>query len=89
MFNYNVKPYYSISVFNDICERMEKCFPEIKEKEYLEDPLDLDMLRIYELNGKKIKVYNYFLVDAVYVVSEINLNKLFLPMGIEPYFTDD
>lgn len=76
MFSYNIEKEASEKKFIESCKKIEKNIPDIQKNDILED-VDGTQIQIYHKNGKKIKVMNDYEVDAVYIDSEINLDKLF------------
>lgn len=77
MYEYTINQNYSVTAFKNACSRIEKLFPHCEKERLYVDILDDDMIQIYHKDGKLIKVVNDFLVDAVYVESEVSLNRLF------------
>lgn len=76
MFTYNVYREASNSEFIKACKRIEAIIAGIKRKPILID-VDGTTIQLYDYEGKEIKVMNDYEVDAVYVDSEIDLNRIF------------
>jgi len=75
MFEYNISKNASSKEFKKVCLNIEKAFPNIVKHELLED-MDGSEIQVYEVDGKKIKVYNDYEVDAVYIDSEVKLDNV-------------
>ena len=76
MFTYNISKSADIKVFEDTCKTIENSNIKLSSEEPLADA-DGSVIQIYNDKGKKVKVYNDYEVDAVYVDSDINLDSLF------------
>ena len=77
MFKYNIHKEADNEKFKYACGKIEDGIKDLN----IEDPLiDVDgsVIQIYNSGNRKIKVYNDYEVDAVYVDSEVNLDTLFL-----------
>lgn len=72
MFSYNVNAEASEKAFKEACERIEKEIKSIEKEDVLLD-VDGSKIQIYAATNGKIKVYNDYEVDAVYIDSEIEL----------------
>lgn len=79
MYSYTVCREYNIEAFLDACSRLEAHFPDWEKEKLLIDPLDGDMVQVYENGGKRIKAENDFFVGAVYIDSDVCLDSLFGP----------
>ena len=75
MFTYNISKNAEQKAFSNACALIEAEFKDIKKENLLED-VDGTQIQIYNTPEGKIKVFNDYEVDAVYVDSEINLNKI-------------
>lgn len=76
MFKYNIHKEADNSKFKDACKKIENGIKGLKTEEPLID-VDGSVIQIYNSKNGKIKVYNDYEVDAVYIDSEINLDRLF------------
>ena len=76
MFFYIVEKAASAKAFEKACRLIEAHFKEIGKEKLLED-VDGTTIQIYHNGNKKIKVYNDYEIDAVYIDSEIELKNLF------------
>lgn len=75
MFSYNVSKTANNKAFNSICSSIESNI-NIKEKANCLYDVDGSQIQIYETDEGLIKVYNDYEVDAVYIDSEVNLEKI-------------
>lgn len=75
MFSYNISKTASIKAFKNACSAIEAGLKGIQKEELLTDA-DGSQIQIYETDDGKIKVYNDYEVDAVYIDSEVNLSDL-------------
>jgi hypothetical protein len=75
MFSYNIAKNADKSVFDNTCVLIEGHLENIKKGRLLQD-VDGTTIQIYESPNGKIKVYNDYEVDAVYVDSEIDLKEI-------------
>lgn len=66
MYDYTVNPFASNEVFSDVCKKIESIYHGI-QKEHLLVDVDGTAIQIYWLEGNKMKVFNDYEVDAVYV----------------------
>ena len=76
MFEYNICNQADVDVFNQQCGAIEKVVKGLTKQDVLLD-VDGSLIQVYEINNQQIKVYNSYYVNAVYVVSDFDL---------EPYF---
>lgn len=76
MFSYTISRIANNRGFVWACRMIEDNFSDITKEKVLIDA-DGSMIQIYRLNGKLIKVYNDYEVDAVYVDSEIEIEGVF------------
>ena len=77
MYKYNIYKMADNNMFKETCKKIENGMSGLKAEAPLVD-VDGTVIQIYEVGEKKIKVYNDYEVDAVYIDSEINLDQLFL-----------
>ena len=75
MYTYNIMKQADEKIFYNICKRIEAGIENVEKKQLLED-VDGTLIQLYDIGGKEIKVVNDIEVDAVYVDSEIPLNKI-------------
>lgn len=76
MYSYTVSKTADTKEFLKACRLIESNFNGISKEKILVDA-DGSAIQIYQKNGSKIKVYNDYEVDAVYVDSEIEMNTIF------------
>ena len=75
MFSYTIEKSANARAFARTCRMIESNFSGIRKEPLLED-VDGTTIQVYRHNGKKIKVYNDYEVDAVYIDSEIELKNV-------------
>lgn len=73
MYEYNIYPEYNRDEFNKVVNLLKAKLKTIKETKYVEDSLDGDQLQTFITDGGKIVVKNDFMVGAVWVESDIEL----------------
>lgn len=76
MYKYNIHKNADEEKFNRVCDKIENAIEALQKEETIVD-VDGSAIQIYKKNGKLIKVFNDYEVDAVYIDSEMNLNRLF------------
>jgi len=76
MYSYTVSKTANNKEFLKACHLIESNFKGISKKNVLID-VDGSAIQVYHKNDSKIKVYNDYEVDAVYVDSEIELKNIF------------
>ena len=76
MYHYNICNEADDDIFQKQCRVIEKHIPSITKEKPLED-IDGSATQIYTLKGKKITVHNSNYIGAVFVESEIALEKYF------------
>ena len=69
MFSYNISAEANEKDFKKACEKIENEFANIEKENILED-VDGSLIQIYTTPNGKIKVFNDYEVDAVYVDSD-------------------
>lgn len=72
-YEYNICHEYNRKEFKRIVELLKIKVKNIIEIKYIEDPLDGDQLQILIIDEGKIVVKNDFMVGAVWVESDIEL----------------
>ena len=72
MFTYNIAKEANKAAFDNACALIETYLGNFKKENLLED-VDGTQIQIYDTPNGKIKVYNDYEVDAVYVDSDVNL----------------
>ena len=75
MFSYNIFKEASNEEFDKACKSIENSL-DIKKAPPIID-VDGSTIQIYSSGSRKIKIYNDYEVDAVYIDSDIELNNLF------------
>lgn len=75
MFTYNIAKEADNQEFEKACQRIESGITDLKKEDVLVD-VDGSVIQIYRKNKSKIKVYNDYEVDAVYIDSDIDLAKI-------------
>lgn len=75
MFDYTILPYADDEIFNEVLNFFENKFPDIHKEELLVD-VDDTAIQIYANEGKHIKFYNDYEVDAIYIESDIDLSDI-------------
>ena len=63
--------------FKNTVEFFKNKVKNIKEMKYIEDPLDGDQLQVIITEDGEIVVKNDFMVGAVWVESDVELNSIF------------
>lgn len=76
MIEYNVHNVADNKEFKIACDKIESNIKNLSIESTLID-VDGSIIRTYNSDNGKIKVYNDYEVDAVYIDSEINLDGLF------------
>lgn len=76
MFEYNICNHADKDIFVKQCKALEKYIPDIIKKDLLND-IDGSQTQLYTLNGKSVSVHNSNYIDAVYIKSEIELERYF------------
>lgn len=74
LFEYFVHPSQDHEVFQSMCQRLEAFFPRMI-KDGLYRDIDEDETAEYTLDGAGIVVKSDFWVDAVYIMSDVELPK--------------
>lgn len=75
LFSYNIAKNANQEVFKNACGSIKSKIKDIREEYQLVD-VDGTQIQIYSTADGKIKIYNDYEVDAVYVESEINLQNV-------------
>lgn len=75
MYSYNIAKNANKNAFNHACAQIETGFKDIRKEKMLVD-VDGTQIQIYNAPGGKIKIYNDYEVDAVYVDSEVDLKDI-------------
>lgn len=76
MFEYNICTQADEEVFLKQCIALEKNIPQLIKKDILED-VDGSKTQAYLKNGSNITVHNSNYIGAVYIQSDISLEKFF------------
>lgn len=77
MYSYSICTEPDHEIFTRQCEALEKNIPGLVKVEKLED-VDGSQIQVYKLGLQEISVYNSYYVGAVYIESEVDLEKYFL-----------
>ena len=77
MFDYTILPYADDEIFNRALNLFESKFPDVKKDELLDD-VDGTAIQIYVNKDKRIKFYNNYKIDSVYIKSDIDLSPFYL-----------
>ena len=75
MFTYNISKSADRNEFKRACALIESNIKDAKKEKPLID-VDGSIIQIYDTKEGKIKVYNDYEVDAVYVDAEVNLSAI-------------
>ena len=75
MYKYNVLKYADSEIFNSVCRKIENAVEALQKEDVITD-VDGSAIQIYKKDGKTIKVYNDYEVDAVYIDSEIEIDDI-------------
>ena len=75
-YDYTIFPDNSPNEFKKACSKIESAFPNFKKNKLLID-VDGSTIQTYTKDNKDIDVYDDYDVGAVFVKSEINLDKIF------------
>ena len=76
VFEYAICNMADKEVFEKQCAALEKNIPGLKKEKRLQDADDSE-IQIYNLSGKKIRVYNSYYLNEVYVRSDVDLMAFF------------
>lgn len=76
MFSYNISKNANLKAFVSTCALIESKVKDFTKEKLLED-VDGTQIQIYNSSEGKIKVFNDYEVDAVYVDSEKDLKEIF------------
>lgn len=75
-YDYTIFPDNSPKEFKKTCAKLEKAFPNARKNKLLVD-VDGSTIQTFTEDSKDIDVYDDYVVGAVYVKSEIDLDFLF------------
>ena len=76
MFSYNIETVADNAAFKRACAQIEAKMSSLKKLDLLID-VDGTLIQVYYTKDGKIVVKNDYLVDAVYVDSEVELTHIF------------
>lgn len=76
IFEYMICNIADKEIFEKQCAALEKKYPNLKKEQRLQDADDSE-IQIYNLSGKKIRVYNSYYLNEVYVRSDVDLMAFF------------
>lgn len=77
MYEYTICKEANNKEFETACNKIEKIFPNIEVVSDLTD-VDGSQIKTFRKDGKTIKVYNDYEVDAVFIDSEIDISHIFV-----------
>ena len=77
MYKYTICKEANNREFEAACNKIEKIIPDI---EVISDLTDVDgsQIKVFRKDGKTVKVYNDYEVDAVFIDSEIDISNAFV-----------
>ena len=75
MYSYNIAKKANKEIFDNTRSLIESNISGIDKERLIED-VDGTQIQIYNVNGKKIKVFNDYEVDAVYIDSELEIENI-------------
>ena len=75
-YDYTIHKDNSPKVFKEGCEKVAKFLPKATRKKLLVY-VDGSTIQVFEQEGQEVVLYDDYDVGAVYVSSDINLNKIF------------
>ena len=75
MYSYNIAKNADKNAFKHACNLIENQIEKLKKEKLLTD-VDGTAIQIYNAPEGKIKVYNDYEVDAVYIDSEVDLSNI-------------
>lgn len=75
MYSYNISKNADRKAFDEVCGLIETKYKGLKKERLLID-VDGTQIQIYNAPDGKIKVYNDYEVDAVYIDSDIELTDI-------------
>ena len=75
-YTYNICTVPDKTLFYKQCAALEKHIPNLKKLDFLHD-VDDSLIQLYEKDGQSIKVCNSEYVGALYIKSNIDLDKFF------------
>lgn len=76
IFEYMICNIADKEIFKKQCAALEKKYPNLKKEQRLQDADDSE-IQIYNLSRKKIRVYNSYYLNEVYVRSDVDLMAFF------------
>lgn len=76
IFEYMICNIADKEIFEKQCAALEKKYPNLKKEQRLQDADDSE-IQIYNLSGKKMRVYNSYYLNEVYVRSDVDLMAFF------------
>lgn len=72
-FDYTICGEYNTEKYRETVARIAKTFPDFRTKKEIVDPLDGDMIQVFERGNDEIRVVNDYMTGAVYVESTIEI----------------
>lgn len=76
LFDYNVYRNANADKFAEACAMIEGGMQDLRKEKLLID-VDGSAIQVYYHDNKEIRVFDDYEVDAVFVESEVNLDKIF------------
>ena len=76
VFDYNIYTENSPKIFKETCKKIERAYQTAQKKDLLVD-VDGSTIQTYNIDGKDIDVFDDYDIGAVFVKSEVNLDKIF------------
>lgn len=76
MYEYSICTEADRSVFDKQCLALEKAIPGIRKQKLLKD-VDGSLIQEYEVESRRVLVYNDEYIGSVHVKSEVDLKKYF------------
>ena len=75
MYTYSIHKNADEEKFNRVCNKIESTVEGLQKEEAITD-VDGSAIQIYKKDGRSIKVFNDYEIDAVYIDSEINIDDI-------------
>lgn len=72
-FDYTICGEYDTKKYHETVAHIAKVFPDFRAKKEVVDPLDGDMIQVFERGNDEIRVVNDYMAGAVYVESTIEI----------------
>ena len=72
-FDYTICGEYNTEKYHETVARIAKTFPDFRVKKEVVDPLDGDMIQVFERGNDEIRIVNDYMTGAVYIQSTIEI----------------